>query len=120
MNPLSTTIKEFSRVCGTEFNADLVQHFLEAYPAQLQINVRKDLGEPQGSGRIYDGVTFFPIRYPVNAMDAPDWLDDRGCPFPVECIQEIGTTGFVRKAMRLGASTWIRASGMAGACPMSG
>ena len=77
MNPLSTTIRNFSRVCGTEFNADLVQHFLEAYPAELQINVRKDLGEPQGRGRVYNGVTFFPIRYPVNAMDAPDWLDDR-------------------------------------------
>jgi len=97
-----------------KFNKDLVDWFLAQSPRiETQANIRTDLGKAMQKDRkdnkpfkyrTHDGIDFFNIRYPHNALDQPEWNHDPGSRFPFEVyLHEVGTTGFTQS----GNSQWV-------------
>ena len=76
--------------------SDLRERLFAHWPAEVQVNI-VDEGEPIGereNGRRIEGFDCFPIRFPKNAKDKPDWSGDYiGWPLAVGALA-IGATGF--------------------------
>ena len=101
----SAAVRQHLLAICNEFNRDLGERYLAAAPTiETQANVRTDIGTPKTrklpSGKTLhyrvDGARVFKdIRYPHNAMRAPDWETDPGCRFSFgDYVQAIGSTGF--------------------------
>ena len=77
---INTAIRQYLSSTCNQFNEDLVAWFLQHKP-EWQGNIPKDIGEPMVRERpgkrpfkyrTHDGIDFWNIRCPHNAMDNPN------------------------------------------------
>jgi hypothetical protein len=101
----SMGLRSYLTANATQFNRDLIERFLEAWPAEWQANARTDIGNPidRPDVREQDGIRFYPIRYPQHAGTEPDWTE-RTLTYPLEFCADIGATGFTQIG-----SLWVAA-----------
>jgi len=112
---VDAAVRRYLATTCNQYNKDLVDWFLSHPPKSIEwhANPRTDRGvaiveEREGKKpfkfRRYDGIDFWPIRYPRDAKNNPDWDHDPNSSFPFEvCLQEVGTTGFARE----GEIQWV-------------
>jgi len=84
--------------------SDLTGRLFSHWPAETQVNIREDIGEPiEGTtGREIEGFECFPRRFPKDAGTEPDWSRDY-ISWPLSVGAEaIGATGFTKQG-----SAWV-------------
>jgi hypothetical protein len=111
---LYQAFRAFLEAHKSEYNADLVEHFLSAgADIEVQANPRTDIGEARVDTvpgrkpfkyRVDSNVKFWAIRRPKDSDTTPDWDTMPDPPFDLEkYIADFGTTWFAReRSLRVG------------------